>query len=220
MDTICNQMDTNAAKNGGRLPHQYMTKLLADLHACPSTAWISVDTIRSRRDHNTRKCKALVDSAASQEISSTQVATTTTTNISIDDRAKGGRPIGTTATNARRAANQKVRATAIVTLEFAKVRALARKQSRNLLQQSLDRIIAAAKTEVGITDDEIVIGKALKSLKHDLYSKLSLMKTLAKGLFLQPKGDNERLLKRMGLLKPENIKEWIYQKLLLSKLDN
>jgi acyl-CoA hydrolase len=71
-----------------------------------------------------------------------------------------------------------------------------------------------------LTADEIVIGKALKSLKNDLNAKLSLLKTLVKGLFLQPKEDEKRLLERMDLLKPRNIKEWIYQKLLLSKLNS
>lgn len=71
-----------------------------------------------------------------------------------------------------------------------------------------------------LTEDEIVIGKALKSLKNDLSSKVKLLKTLFKGLFLKPKGDEKRLLERMKLLETEGIKEWIYQKLLLSKLNN
>jgi acyl-CoA hydrolase len=71
-----------------------------------------------------------------------------------------------------------------------------------------------------LTDDEIVIGKALKSLKNDLSSKPNLLKTLFKGLFLKPKGDEKRLLERMGLLNTQNIKEWVYQKLLLSKLNS
>lgn len=71
-----------------------------------------------------------------------------------------------------------------------------------------------------LTDDEIVIGKALKSLKNDLSSKPSLIKTLMKGLFLKPNEIEKRLLQRMDLRSPRNIKDWIYQKLLLSKLNN
>lgn len=69
-----------------------------------------------------------------------------------------------------------------------------------------------------LTDDEIIIGKALKSLKNDLSSKLSLIKTLLKGLFLKPQGDEKKLLQRMNLLKPKTLKDRIYQKLLLAKL--
>ena len=69
-----------------------------------------------------------------------------------------------------------------------------------------------------LTDDEIVIGAALKSLKSDLYSKRRLIKTLSRGLFMKPQGDDARLLKRMKLLETHGLKEWIYQKLLLSKL--
>jgi len=71
-----------------------------------------------------------------------------------------------------------------------------------------------------LTDDEIIIGKALKALKNDLSSKLNLMKTLIKGLFLQAREDDKRLLQRMDLLEPKNATEWIYQKLLLSKLNS
>ena len=71
-----------------------------------------------------------------------------------------------------------------------------------------------------LTKDEIVIGKALKALKKDLASKVDLGKTLLKGLFLKAEGDEERLLQRMDLLHPHNLKERIYQKLLLSKLQN
>jgi acyl-CoA hydrolase len=69
-----------------------------------------------------------------------------------------------------------------------------------------------------LTDDEIVIGKALKALKKDLSSKLKLLKTLINGLFMQPEEHEKPLLQRMDLLEPKNMKERIYQKLLLAKL--
>lgn len=69
-----------------------------------------------------------------------------------------------------------------------------------------------------LTADEITIGKALKALKNDLSSKLNLIKTLIRGLMLKPQEEEKRLLNRMGLLRPKNIKEQVYQKLLLSKL--
>lgn len=70
-----------------------------------------------------------------------------------------------------------------------------------------------------LTEDEIVIGKALKGLKSELHSKWKLVKTLFSGIFMQPKPEQEHLLDRMQLLQPANAKEWIYQKLLLAKLN-
>lgn len=69
-----------------------------------------------------------------------------------------------------------------------------------------------------LTKDEISIGKALKALKSDLYSKPKLLKTLLKGMFLSPKSEEKRLLERMNLLDTKGIKEKVYQKLLLAKL--
>ncbi len=70
-----------------------------------------------------------------------------------------------------------------------------------------------------LSEDEIVIGKALKGLKSELHSKWKLVKTLFSGLFMTPVGKQGLLLKRMDLHQPKGIKEWIYQKLLLAKLN-
>ena len=69
-----------------------------------------------------------------------------------------------------------------------------------------------------LTEKELAIGKALKSLKSDLSSKPKLLKTLIRGIFKKATERDLRLLKRMDLDKTSSIKEWIYQKLLLSKL--
>ncbi len=64
---------------------------------------------------------------------------------------------------------------------------------------------------------EIKIGKALKALAKDLESKPALIKTIFKGLMLSPKEQDKELLERMDLLKTDNFKEKLYQKLLLAK---
>jgi len=69
-----------------------------------------------------------------------------------------------------------------------------------------------------LTDDEMKIGKALKMLKADLSSKFKLIRALFKGWTLTPNDEEQRLLERMQLLTPGNLKERVYQKLLLSKL--
>ncbi|MEZ5004075.1 MAG: acetyl-CoA hydrolase/transferase C-terminal domain-containing protein [Chitinophagales bacterium] len=68
-----------------------------------------------------------------------------------------------------------------------------------------------------LTKKEIKVGKALKALKKDLGSKPDLIKTIMKGLFLTPKPQDIELLESMQLLKPKNVKERLYQKLLLAK---
>ena len=69
-----------------------------------------------------------------------------------------------------------------------------------------------------LTEDELLIGIALKKLKVELSSKFPLIPTLLKGIFMKAQGEEISLLERMNLHNPKNIKEWIYQKLLLSKL--
>jgi len=69
-----------------------------------------------------------------------------------------------------------------------------------------------------LTDDELKIGKALKLLKAELPSKLGILKSLIKGFVMKPNEDQLRLLKMMRLDNVGNMKERVYQKLLLSKL--
>lgn len=69
------------------------------------------------------------------------------------------------------------------------------------------------------TEEEVRLGKALKSLKAKANSKPSLMVSIL-GSFFHKKISTTALsdLKRMGLDQPKNIKEKIYQKLLFKEL--
>ena len=68
-----------------------------------------------------------------------------------------------------------------------------------------------------LTPDEIRIGKALKSLKADMASKSKLLITMAKAVTQRPLPQDDVLLERMQLAIPKNMKERLYQKLLLVK---
>ena len=68
------------------------------------------------------------------------------------------------------------------------------------------------------TDEEILLGKALKVLKADLHSKSRLIKTLLKSIFTPVSDKDQALLKLMKLDQPRSMKEWIYKKLIAVKL--
>lgn len=68
-----------------------------------------------------------------------------------------------------------------------------------------------------LTDNEILLEKALKNLKSLSY--LKRMTYLLKGLFIS-KNQYQALMERMNLDQPKNIKEYFYRWLLLASLKN
>ena len=101
------------------------------------------------------------------------------------------------------------------------------KAFRNNLPSSYEPIIKRYKAKgyfptfpfgTDFTEEEIILGKALKSLKADLSKKFKLLKTLVRGWWMTPQEKEKTVLGRMGLQSPVNFKEKIYQKLLLAKL--
>jgi acyl-CoA hydrolase len=69
-----------------------------------------------------------------------------------------------------------------------------------------------------LTEDEMLLGKALKSLKKDLSSFPKLLVLIVKGWTSKASKSEEKLLKRMQLEAPKNFKERVYRALLLAKL--
>ena len=69
-----------------------------------------------------------------------------------------------------------------------------------------------------LTEEEIILGKALKSLKKDLSSYPKLLGLIVKGWTSKASKSEENLLKRMQLEDPKNLKERVYRALLLAKL--
>lgn len=70
-----------------------------------------------------------------------------------------------------------------------------------------------------LTKDEMILGKALKALKSKMNHGLSELLPLAvKSLFLKATPEQEKLLKRMDLLNPKNIREKLFRQLLLSQI--
>ena len=69
------------------------------------------------------------------------------------------------------------------------------------------------------TEEELVLGKALKSLKRKSASKRQLLPAILKALFTLKIQDNQKpYLERMELWKPEGIEEWFYRNLLANEL--
>ena len=68
------------------------------------------------------------------------------------------------------------------------------------------------------TDEEIVIGKALKALKRDLATPVTKVKLLASALGVKDDASKAAYLARMSLAQPKSLEEKLMQKLLLSKL--
>jgi acyl-CoA hydrolase len=70
-----------------------------------------------------------------------------------------------------------------------------------------------------LTEQEQVIGKALKSLKHKSYSKRLLFKMLLKALFTHAIPEEQKpYLERMGLWSAKGIEEKIFRNLLVNEL--
>lgn len=69
-----------------------------------------------------------------------------------------------------------------------------------------------------LTDEEVLIGGALKRLKHKLDAKWPLIPMLLKPVNSAHVKENSAYLKRMGLNEPASVKERIYRRLLLSEL--
>jgi hypothetical protein len=70
-----------------------------------------------------------------------------------------------------------------------------------------------------LTQEEQVVGKALKSLKKKTATPLSKIRTILGALTVWGVPEKVRLyLKRMKLEKPRNITERLYQKLLIREL--
>lgn len=69
-----------------------------------------------------------------------------------------------------------------------------------------------------LTDEEVVIGAALKRLKGKLSALWPLLPVLLKPLNRSKLENNRPYLKRMGLERPTSMKERLYRKLLLSEL--
>jgi len=71
------------------------------------------------------------------------------------------------------------------------------------------------------TDEEIIIGKALKTFKSSIeINKLSTLKKLGKQMFSPPPTSAERYLKRLKLEEPASIKEKILQKVVVHALED
>lgn len=72
------------------------------------------------------------------------------------------------------------------------------------------------------TDEELVIGKALKSLKKKTETKAGMISSVIKAIFASGKIPEpfQRYFKRMELQQPKNLKERLYQRLLLNSLKN
>ncbi|MCB0387006.1 MAG: acetyl-CoA hydrolase, partial [Bdellovibrionales bacterium] len=70
-----------------------------------------------------------------------------------------------------------------------------------------------------LTEQEIIVGRALKVLKKKLHDKAELAKVLIKGMGESASEEHYILpLRRMGLEHPKNLKERIYQRLLLGAM--
>ena len=70
-----------------------------------------------------------------------------------------------------------------------------------------------------LTEQEIRVGRALKSLKKKLANKKELAKVLMKGMGERADKESHILcLRRMGLEHPKNMKERLYQRLLLGAM--
>jgi acyl-CoA hydrolase len=69
-----------------------------------------------------------------------------------------------------------------------------------------------------LSDDEIKLGKALKLLKADLDDKPKILKTLLKSFFARGNNGQMKLLAKMKLENPKNLKEKIFKQLLLQKM--
>ena len=69
------------------------------------------------------------------------------------------------------------------------------------------------------TDEELVVGKALKSLKRKTKSKRLLLRSILKAIFILKIPENQKTyLERMKLWKPAGIEEWFYRNLLVNEL--
>ena len=72
-----------------------------------------------------------------------------------------------------------------------------------------------------LTDQEIIVGGALKRLKKATKNKGKAILLLLSNLVVSPSSKgHEESLKRMGLEKPQNFKEKFFRKLLLRSLNN
>ncbi len=69
------------------------------------------------------------------------------------------------------------------------------------------------------TEEEQVVGKALKSLKRKSKSKKLLLQSILKAIFILKVPHNQKTyLERMKLLRPAGIEERLYRNLLVNEL--
>ena len=69
------------------------------------------------------------------------------------------------------------------------------------------------------TDEELLVGKALKSLKRKSKSKRLLLQSILKAIFIMKIPENQKIyLERMKLWEPAGIEEWLYRNLLVNEL--
>ena len=70
-----------------------------------------------------------------------------------------------------------------------------------------------------LTDEELVLGKALTRLKAKTATTSGLISAILKALFMgKPTNQEEQLLERMQLDKTKGLMEWLYRKLLIAEL--
>ena len=70
-----------------------------------------------------------------------------------------------------------------------------------------------------LTDEELVLGKALTRLKEKTASTLGLITAVLGALFVgKPTAEVEGLLERMQLDRTQGVMEWMYRKLLIAEL--
>jgi hypothetical protein len=163
LDYICERLDADKERNDGRLPHRYITKLVQDLHNDASTAWITADALNSHRNRNRKSMdaenavKAMLALATESNKENEPPVLLVTPQVT--PRNKGGRPGGTTDKNAQEWKMKQVLVTAIAAVEFAKSKKQPSDRGR-LSKGSLDRVIRAAKAEVGVLEsDNMIIRK-------------------------------------------------------------
>jgi len=96
------------------------------------------------------------------------------------------------------------------------------------LPESYEAVLGEAKKEglfpafpfgTDLTEDEIVLGRALKALKAKIESVRGAVEILAEAVVEGSVGDDVRpYLERMGLPEPENLMERLYRRLLVAEL--
>jgi hypothetical protein len=160
LDTCCDVIALAKVNNNGRLPHQFLDKMVARLHTDPTHQWITRNVLES---HGRRRDLKRTESI---ETPTTPIATPVTP----EERNKGGRPKETTHANAQALAVKAVRAANIAASQHHTMR-LQRKQdatiSSSLPKGALTNIIVAAKLEVNLpANNEIKLNTIRKRIER------------------------------------------------------